>query len=1100
MTMTSSLTPEQLKAVTFLPSSLIPCVKKNLIIEAGAGSGKTKVLSERVKWLLTQAPVHCRINPSQIFLVTFTNDAQKELKERIDSVLSSPFLEQTKHLIHISTIDGLFDSLVDCLFPLWWEQNQLGQKKMMPPIITLVSEQEVQRSLEKKVKDFLNSNNYTEYELALAIDFILSGGFKKRNENFYSSATTLENILKCMCQDFFLTSNEKNIRIVTQKIHPATNSLISKIHTLARLEYGKRIQKGEFTYADKTVFLKENLHKNLPIFIKELIVDEYQDTNSLQHEILCKLVENSQGRMVVVGDPKQSIYGFRGASVNVFKSLIENESWEHIVLNKSFRTHEKLLEEINILSRFAFSWKNPRQPQAYKESFFHEEAQKKYICENPLSSGKISNPHENSPAEHLNPPFVYIVTTSIPAKTKEKILSPRGVTAGSKQKSLDSAVKPRNDEEKLKVNELSLLAYADFLKEIQIKEGFKWSELVVLCEKNSQVKLLREAFLKFNLPVKNIEDAEKADSVNYEDRVALALTKCLSGKADSFDLYIILMSPLINAPYEEVYIFMSGGLNESTHPFIKKFFILLEEFKLIAIHNFFLAWQRMRWNLAHTSKNVIFCASMDAFAKALFAELLNTNTRILLEDSIYDGQKQNFVLADNLNSYTLKKPKEHISNQEDAIDIKTIHKAKGLEWPYVCFYPKYGMQMQTGEFITSQSHNTLDISWLNQDTEGLSVVKRVVNINFNQSDSFIDENEKVFRFAEIRKQQEENYERQRVFYTAFTRPQKKLIFFQPALHHSSKNGLKQLANEKKEIEFYDYLEQDVFVKYLKNNFTFTSLENEAPLKEVFYSHNKTVKLTHYNLKELNYSLNSMLPTEILKPQMSLPEFSHLSFLVYPQDATEESNKVTLDSPKNNETGLRWQSISEKLLQKKEQREKIHAGILYHASVENKKVNTKSIVYDLEKNSLICRREIEIWSKEENIIPGSRILKSKRNIIDMLIVLSTHHFFEIFPEYKILGLCNSLLTQNKDYIALAIDFKTGQKTKEHVDQVLNYRSLTQLLLAQNHLTEEIRNWEKIYILGALIYTRSQACEALYSKDQLINPTLVHHYETIYLFQE
>ena len=356
--MSSNLTQEQLKAVTFLPQ--VHATKKNLIIEAGAGAGKTSVLSERVKWLLTKAPLTIRLNPNQIFLVTFTNDAQKELKERIQNVLAAASLSQYSSSIHISTIDGLFDSLVDSIFPLWWDNYNHKSTFQIPPILTLVTENEVTRNLEKKVAHFLNDSPHSSHDLALIIDFILSGGFKKSNSNFFSPTNTLENILKCMCQDHFLISNKEDIRIVANKIHPATNSLIAQIHTIARLEYEKRIQKGEFTYADKTVFLKENLQNNILISMKELIVDEYQDTNFLQHDILYKLIHNSKGRMVVVGDPKQSIYGFRGASVNVFKSLLEDKEWEHISLNKNFRTQENLLHEINTLSSLAFRWKNPR--------------------------------------------------------------------------------------------------------------------------------------------------------------------------------------------------------------------------------------------------------------------------------------------------------------------------------------------------------------------------------------------------------------------------------------------------------------------------------------------------------------------------------------------------------------------------------------------------------------------------------------------------------------------------------------------------------------------------------------------------------------------
>ena len=1058
--MHSHLTLEQQKSVTFLPyvHSVDNIMKKNLIIEAGAGAGKTKVLSERVQWLLTQAPPLKRLSPSEIYLVTFTTDAQKQLKERIQNVLTENNSSSLFPFLSISTIDSLFDSLVECLFPQWWEKSISKEETNFhrhPPLLTLVSEKEVQRNLESQVNEFLMNECPSDIQMALVIDFILSGGFKKNNAQLISSVNTFENILKCMCQDIFLTTTQENIRIVTNKIHPATQDLILKIHQLARTEYLKRILKGQMTYADKTVFLKENLQNANPILIQELIVDEYQDTNFLQHEILSRLVENSKGRMVVVGDPKQSIYGFRGSSVDVFKSLLMHENWEHIVLNKNFRTEAKLLNEINLLSHLAFSWSNPRHSEEYKESFFYKEANKKFIGESPLISGLSTQE-----IDQKGNPCVYVVTASLPPKIKSS----------------------------LKINQHSPLAYGHFLKNFKEKNGLKWKDIVVLCEKNKQIQSLKENFLALDIPVKTAENENVLENEKYEDHISFALTKCLAGKADSYDLYLILKSPLIPIPENEIESYFSK--NKQPTPLIDHFFTLIEEAKQIAKHNFFIAWQQLRWNLAFNfDKNAeLFSFYMDSFAKSLLKECLNKNLRVQLEESIFKPQLE-FFLPQELSSYNLKRHFKNTTTLSDALEIKTIHKAKGLEWPVVCFFPKYGLQLQTGEFIVAQSQTTLDISWLSQDSEGLSAVKRLKNSHFDSADSFIDENNKIVRFSEVRKTQEENFERQRVFYTAFTRPQKALILFQPNMHASSKKGYKELSQEKKQPQTHNYLEQDVFIKYIQTNFDLPETKNEAPpFKDSVISNNNQVHYTHYNLaaEEFNLVLQNLTTqsSETLTTHQIQGENIHFHW-----------NKSNIENNKNDI--LELDVLSEKktnfinhIEQKKSQRIKIHKGIQFHAGLENKKINPHSFLFELEKKSFLCKREMEVWTKEAE--------KSKRNIIDMLLLFNKNEFSSLFPME-----INSDLTQFNS-VALVIDFKTGQTQSNHIAQIQNYINLTKQLLES--LSHENERKEQIFdggknclVIGALIYSKSNNAENINFNNKIFPPLFQNKLETFYLIR-
>jgi ATP-dependent helicase/nuclease subunit A len=83
--------------------------------------------------------------------------------------------------------------------------------------------------------------------------------------------------------------------------------------------------------------------------IRHVMVDEFQDTNVRQWQIARALTQGTAGALFVVGDPKQSIYGFRGADVRVFRDVVGAIGGEPIALAQSFRTHQPLVEQFNAL-------------------------------------------------------------------------------------------------------------------------------------------------------------------------------------------------------------------------------------------------------------------------------------------------------------------------------------------------------------------------------------------------------------------------------------------------------------------------------------------------------------------------------------------------------------------------------------------------------------------------------------------------------------------------------------------------------------------------------------------------------------------------------
>jgi len=963
-----NFTLDQKKAVQFaIPlSSQAP----HLVIEAGAGAGKTHVLIERVKRLVTDAAPEQRIHPSQLFLVTFTKDAQAELQERLEKALHDPnrSVNLASH-IHISTIDSLFAMLVDCLLPAVWEKTNVTNR--MPPRISLVSESAVCQKLERVLFHFLNSNGFTEKQLSLVIDFVLAGGFRKND------------LIQHMCQESFLTTPIQNIRIAAQKIHPATEFLLAEIHKIARQEYANRLAAGEMTYADRTVFLKEHLTHHVPFSLKELIVDEYQDTNHIQHDILYKIATMSKARMVVVGDPKQSIYGFRGASVDVLKGLIENPQWNHIVLNKNFRSTSAVLSQINTLSSIAFQWSNPKNPKAYEGSFFHRLAQKKQIAESPLIAKETVDTEQNTPC-------VYLVSQSL---TDDKKLY-----------------------KNMRMELHALHSYAHFLKNFQKKKNIPWSDIVILCEKNAQIQKFMSVLKSHAIPVSSFDVPEKRDFNALEDLVSLALCKYLTNTHDTYDLWVILQSPLSSATRAEVEDYFA---TENKSASLAAVLELLEVYQKKSQDHFFRAWQCLRWQLVflHTreeeQKNAaLFCAHMNFFAQALYKELSNINVRQQMETRLCG---RGFPLSEDLKNWEILKTSSHsVATSHDGVVLKTVHKAKGLQWPYVCFYPKYGLSRTGRSFTLAQTEQFVDITWLNSDVEKLSLVSRVANEKFCNED-FCQEDGKKYWFSELRQKSEEDFERQRIFYTAFTRAEKCLILFQPEQAWNTKTGVTDIAfDAKKSFVPQDYLEKDVYTKFVTLNFEGQQDTMQKNSLNVLQSADGNAELHDYRYPH-NLTETSSQEVELLIPNGVF--YMHVLNMPTPVDGIHP--------------------VLPTLEDKSNQRALSHAGIVYHATAEHTSLQDIFWLEQLKAKAIVTHHEFECWKT----LPGDDT-NTSRHILDLLVLIARSDFEKIFPD--------RLLHTTQNHIALVVDFKTGQKEDAHKEQIKTYLSLCELLFPEDTL--------------------------------------------------
>ncbi len=983
-----NFTPSQQKAIDFFPTDP---VRKHLVIEAGAGSGKTTILQARVKFLLTEK----KFLPEDLIVITFTKNATSELKHRIERIGATKALEAKTKFIQISTMDSFFISLVESVYPVWWDLNQSLSDKI-PSKLTLLSESQALVQVEKNlIKGF---DEFSNDELREISDFILAGGFEK-NEGLIGGSSPLHTLLLTMLNDGFLSTSLKDIRISAKQIHPATQKLIEKCHHIARFSYQERIVAGTLTYQDYNVFLKENLNISCPLHFKELIVDEYQDTNHIQHQILWKLVELNHAQMTVVGDPKQSIYAFRGSHVDVFHSLLNNEKWNVISLDVNFRSTEYLLNELNTLSFLAFDWKTPALPESFIESFFYKEALKKAIAHKPLKAGMLADSNQQVPQVTL---FEY-------------------EDPNSAKKLKDDPPKKRD------FNEKNLKSLGTYLLKKKRKNNLNWKDIAVLCEKNSQITKIKKIFSELNIPCSVDSQKQNKLQKKYNQILSLTLLKVLEVNTIdiSFELVNLLASPLTPHTLSDI---TQYALNQNiAEPCIVDATIqIIKDAQTKYKFHPFIAWQTCRWNLAYQAKTLtgkddalLFAASMDLFAKS-FLDIFNSGCR-----------KDLIKILSTFDTSTLSTK----SHTEDAISIKTVHGSKGLEWDIVCFYPANSRADKRESFSVSSSWPYLDVNWLSEDVKSLSFLQKKDNEKFEDIDHIYDDKkDKTIWFSDLRASLEKNFERQRIFYTAFTRPRQELIFV-----HPERQGATSARKIDKKFHFADYdksFEQDVFLKYahLSEHNKANALHLRSSEIEIPYANDNESKVesTDKPLVFQNIEINSLEETE--------PEFSNLQELI--------------------------STPSSILVQKQRIRQAAHKGIIFHAQAENKIYSKDSILELLFDNALKTWSEFEILNK----ISNHESTPITRKVIDLLAVFTKEKFGELF--HRLSHSSNYLnwnIKTDSNFVFLILDFKTGKITESGVDQISEYVSLIENLAQSGWFAKSIALDSNPNIVSTLLHS-------------------------------
>ena len=292
----NGLNEKQKEAVRYLDGPLL--------ILAGAGSGKTRVLTHRIGYLIESG-----VAPWNILAITFTNKAAGEMRDRVDGLL----MARTAQQVFVSTFHSM------CVRLLRYDIDRLGYQKDFT-----IYDTDDQRTLVRSCIKALGLDNKMYRDRAV-LSIISSAKNEMTDAESYTDSAS----------DFY----ERNV---------------AKIYT----EYERQLKASNALDFDDLLIKTVQLFRRFPDVLEKwqerfryIMVDEYQDTNNVQFEIV-RMLADKYRNLCVVGDDDQSIYKFRGANIENILSFERTFPGAKVIkLEQNYRSTRSILNAANQVIR-----------------------------------------------------------------------------------------------------------------------------------------------------------------------------------------------------------------------------------------------------------------------------------------------------------------------------------------------------------------------------------------------------------------------------------------------------------------------------------------------------------------------------------------------------------------------------------------------------------------------------------------------------------------------------------------------------------------------------------------------------------------------------
>lgn len=886
----------------------------NIIVSAGAGSGKTAVLSERVINKIQNG-----IHVNELLILTFTRAAADEMKDRIRkkigkipefkdelTLLSSAYIttfdsfalsvvKKYHYLLNISSNIAITDEsivkleqkkILDNIFEeLYKEKNEnfinlikkycvKNDKSLKTNILSLCNkisdyidrdefidnvinnfyEESNVNNLLTKYKEFINDkkkeimleldnmNTYFDYdycmelqnsclgllnadidELHLYESVKLPSAPRGSEEEAKAAKANLKKLLDDLKSygDYGTLEDIKNDILSTKETVFTILDIVKKY--LSEVEQYKQ-DNNIYTFSDisrlsiKILKESESVRNELRDSFKEIMIDEYQDTNDVQ-DIFISMIANDN--VYMVGDIKQSIYRFRGSNPNIFKEKYSNYSSNiggyKIDLIKNFRSRFEVLDNINKV--FDLIMDSSLGSAEYKET--HE-----MVYGNTAYDTEKMNDfdYDFEVLEYMN-------------NKKETSFDNSEVEIFAIAKDIKNKIK-----NKIKV----------FDKETSKLREATYNDFVIILDRSRYFDTYKKIFEYLDIPLTILKDGKlnaSTDIYLIKNIVDLIIHINENNFDEEFKYDFTSIGRSFLYEYTDEYIF--DTINNKSY----KDTTLYKDFSSIK-------------NINIKTSSELFNDILDItdFYNKLYkiGDYENTNVRIETISKLSSSLSTLGLSITDFRDYLndIIETKQEIkyttfSGNSDSVKILTIHKSKGLEYP-VCYFADLDHEFNTSElkdkFICDKNYGLIVPSNMEEVTS--SVVKELYKKDFIK---------------------EEISEKIRLFYVALTRAREKMIIVLP-------------EKETKKLEKNDngVIEEIRRIKFMKlSDFMYG-------VKDYLGKYFKSIDTTKLGLtKDYQYSKNiNIKENNTIKDDINVKEINIQNDIIEEKQFSKESNKVS----------------------------------------------------------------------------------------------------------------------------------------------------------------------------------------------------------------
>lgn len=804
---------------------------KNYIVSAGAGSGKTAVLSERILQYCLDGKDIC-----SFLILTFTNAAAKEMKERIrKKLLQHHLTEQAsrvdsafittfdayslalakKYYFYLGvdkditiidqallevkkkdTIEGLFEELYACkneqflrLLSKYTKQNDENVKKMILSIVSklelIVDEEEFYRTYEEKYyhPDFIKSVliQYNELvmkeidELYLAINTLME--MAEQDQASIKLAEDLKNILALAkprnYDEAILWMNQ----IAFPRINPKASDQVKEQKTIC----SDLLKSIKLTYFSKYTFLEEakeelyairedvlyllklafevknrvdayklelmafdymdiakmviRLVKTNPFVQKEIqdsyteiLIDEYQDTSDIQEAFISYIAKDN---CYMVGDIKQSIYRFRNANPYIFKdkyfAYTSDNGGRKIDLTHNFRSRKEVLEDINLI---------------FSNLMTLEYGDANYAFEHIMRYGQVAYDTKVSQLDyHMN----ILTYDAQEGYTDEEV---EAFICGKKIKEL--------------LAQQRLCLKGDSFKPLE------YADIAILIDKTKSFITFKRVFEYLGIPLSIEADLDLNDSIlpKLFSNIFLLIVKTYEGTLDkAYEHALVSVGRSFLFEYEDSKLY-SMIKNHEENDLVKRVVTLAMDVENCAIEELYYKIVETfefyeKLSLIGDVQNS--CVVLE-YIHSLFCTIASAGMGLKEACDYFVSIFENGI------ALKYKSPED----SKNCVHLMTIHKSKGLEFPY-CFFPMLGSKF-----------NQADL----KENFGLST-KYGLYIPFSDE---ANSNTILKTLVDEETRKEDLSEKLRLFYVALTRAREQIILISKNMDLSEPIKIQKVAS------------------------------------------------------------------------------------------------------------------------------------------------------------------------------------------------------------------------------------------------------------------------------------------------------------------